>query len=101
MKADSHIAERINYLSDKIRENRAKLSDYDEFIDIVDDFFDDEEIQRPLKLAGVESYAELMQKRDEASSYEEKRKIEVIALGALLALGLAAILTGLDVLNKD
>ena len=90
-----NVIERIESLSHRIDNDTADLSDYNEYVDIVDDYYEEEDVQKPLRNVGVRDYAEFLQKRRAAKTYQEMETVEVRGIAVLLALGLALIISGI------
>lgn len=87
---------RIQLLSEMIKRNRATVKDYKEYERILKvNGYSKKKIRKPLKAAGLNSYGELIFARKNASSFEERRRFEVVLLSVLLAYGLAVLLNGL------
>lgn len=87
-------------LRSKIEDNQASVEDYQAYENILDDYYDIEEIQEPLKKAGIPNYDSLVEARKSDMDTEKYEKVEGFLVGALLGLGLGLILASMFSSNK-
>jgi hypothetical protein len=91
--------DKIDSLSDKIRDNTANLNDYEEYEKLlIKGGYTKDSIMQKLKNANIESYKELIDKRKQVEidlknlkeeALDTRKIIEGIAIVGLVAIGLA------------
>jgi len=86
--------DRINYLSDQIRWNRASLTEYREYVNIlIHAGVSLDEINAILSNSGFHSVEEFAKAKQLATTLEQKQRInDALITGALIGIGIALIL---------